>query len=75
MGRGNQALKAQFRRQKEVNRAFSAECVFLVDESWGDAPGSPRRIRPVADSKSKCALWRGYIFPSTSAAASLWSAA
>jgi len=32
-----------------VNRAFSAGAISSSDESWGVAPGSPRRIRPVAD--------------------------
>jgi hypothetical protein len=31
-----------------LNRAFSV-CLDGDLNSWGDAPGSPRRIRPVAD--------------------------
>ncbi len=38
----------QFESTGQLNRAFSAR--FRGDlNSWGDAPGSPRRIRPVAD--------------------------
>jgi hypothetical protein len=33
----------------EVNRAFSAGRSSLFHESWSVAPGSPQRIRPVAD--------------------------
>ena len=32
----------------KVNRAFSANQIFFT-RPWGDTPGSPRRIRPVAD--------------------------
>jgi hypothetical protein len=44
------ALKARFTSSggSRLNRAFSAYLHGYLD-SWGDAPGSPRRIRPVAD--------------------------
>src|SRR5207244_9332925 len=42
-------LKARFTSgSSRLNRAFSA-CLPGPLNSWGDAPGSPRRIRPVAD--------------------------
>src|SRR5207247_10921060 len=43
------ALKARFAsRSGQLHRAFSA-CLHDDLNSWGDAPGSQRRIRPVAD--------------------------
>jgi hypothetical protein len=61
---GNQALKAQFRRQKEVNRAFSADA-FSCSMNPGAMP----------QARSEMRLWRSYVFPSTSADASRSSAA
>jgi len=41
-----------------MNSAFSVG-PFLFYGSWGVAPGSPRRIRRVADSRWILHLWRG----------------